>query len=116
MDLTMDNTAGQPTAAAQPAPAPSVAPPARRRLASPRIASLVLLVAILGGWEAIVRVSHVRRVLVPPVSDIFVALWRGFATGPMAKDGLWYHTGITMVEILLGFFVGSAIGLAIGIV
>jgi NitT/TauT family transport system permease protein len=45
-----------------------------------------------------------------------VALWRGLATSPLAKDGLWYHSGVTLLEILLGFFVGSAIGLAIGVV
>jgi NitT/TauT family transport system permease protein len=94
--------------------------PARRpkaaRAASMRVWSLVLLVALLGTWEAVVRIFQVRKAIVPPVSDIAVALWRGFATSPTAKDGLWYHTGITTVEILLGFFVGSAIGLAIGVV
>ena len=85
------------------------------RFARARIGSLVLLLAILGAWEAAVRIFQVRKVLVPPVSDIFVALWRGFAAAPMAKDGLWYHTGVTTAEIVLGFFVGSAIGLAIGV-
>jgi NitT/TauT family transport system permease protein len=92
--------------------------PARRRfnpLASLRVQSFVLLAVLLGLWEFSVRAFHVPKHLVPPVSDIAVALWRGLATGPMAKDGFWYHGGITMAEIVLGFAIGSGIGLAIGI-
>jgi NitT/TauT family transport system permease protein len=43
------------------------------------------------------------------------ALWRGLATWPLAKDGLWYHTAITLSEVLLGFLIGSVIGLALGV-
>ena len=78
--------------------------------------SLLLLVVLLGGWELGVRLFHVPKFLIPPVSDIAVALWRGLAASPLAKDSLWYHSAITVTEILLGFFVGSAIGLAIGVV
>ncbi|MBV9891391.1 MAG: ABC transporter permease [Rhizobacter sp.] len=79
-------------------------------------ASLLLLVVLLGAWELGVRFLHVPKFLIPRVSDIAVALWRGLATSPFAKDSLWYHSAVTMTEILLGFFVGSAIGLAIGVV
>ena len=81
-----------------------------------RAASLLLLVVLLGAWELGVRVFHVPKFLIPRVSDIGVALWRGLAISPFAKDSLWYHSAITVTEILLGFFVGSAIGLAIGVV
>ncbi|MBS0341633.1 MAG: ABC transporter permease [Proteobacteria bacterium] len=94
------------------------APPRRRAnlLASTRVQSLLLLTALLSSWEAAVRLFKVPRHLVPPVSDIAVALWRGLATGPLAKDGFWYHGGVTVAEILLGFVIGSGVGLAIGIV
>ncbi len=97
----------------------SAKPPRARRinpLASPRVQSILLLITLLGSWEGAVRLFKVPRHLVPPVSDIAIALWRGLATGPFAKDGFWYHGGITLAEILLGFFVGGGIGLAIGIV
>ncbi len=97
----------------------SAKPPRPRRtnpLASPRVQSILLLITLLGSWEGAVRLFKVPRHLVPPVSDIAIALWRGLATGPFAKDGFWYHGGITLAEILLGFFVGGGIGLAIGIV
>jgi NitT/TauT family transport system permease protein len=100
--------------AAEPVKAPRV-----RRvnpLASTRVQSILLLVTLLGSWEAAVRLFKVPKHLVPPVSDIGVALWRGLATGPLAKDGFWYHGGITLAEILLGFLIGGGIGLAIGIV
>jgi NitT/TauT family transport system permease protein len=100
--------------------APLAAKPPRPRrtnpLASPRVQSILLLITLLGSWEGAVRLFKVPRHLVPPVSDIAIALWRGLATGPFAKDGFWYHGGITLAEILLGFFVGGGIGLAIGIV
>ncbi|MEJ8813079.1 ABC transporter permease [Variovorax ureilyticus] len=97
---------------------PAKAQPRRRAnpLASLRVQSLLLLVTLLGAWEAAVRLFKVPRHLVPPVSDILVALWRGLATGPLAKDGFWYHGGVTVAEILLGFVIGSGVGLAIGIV
>ncbi|OUL98268.1 ABC transporter permease [Variovorax sp. JS1663] len=99
------------------APAPKA--PRQRRpnpLASTRVQSILLLITLLGSWEAAVRLFKVPRHLVPPVSDIGIALWRGLATGPLAKDGFWYHGGVTLTEILLGFGIGSGIGLAIGIV
>jgi NitT/TauT family transport system permease protein len=101
------------------APAPAASPRPRCRanpLASTRVQSILLLAALLGSWEAGVRLFKVPQHLVPPVSDILVALWRGLATGPLAKDGFWYHGGVTVTEILLGFLVGSGVGLAIGIV
>ena len=94
---------------------PAKAKRARRAhpLASTRVQSILLLITLLGSWEAAVRFFKVPQHLVPPVSDIAVALWRGLATGPLAKDGFWYHGGVTVAEILLGFAIGSGVGLAI---
>lgn len=97
-------------------PAPARRPRRAKLLASTRVQAILLLAALLGSWEAGVRVFKVPRYLVPPVSDIAVALWRGLATAPMAKDGFWFHGGVTVAEILLGFLIGSGVGLAIGIV
>jgi NitT/TauT family transport system permease protein len=112
--LTSDATPqpGDATAGPVQAPRPRRANP----LASTRVQSVLLLITLLGSWEAAVRLFKVSKHLVPPVSDIGVALWRGLATAPMAKDGFWYHGGVTLAEILLGFFIGSGVGLAIGIV
>lgn len=113
-----DSVASSDDRASPPAAAAIQAKPKRRAnpLASTRVQSILLLAALLGAWEAAVRLFKVPQHLVPPVSDIVVALWRGLATGPLAKDGFWYHGGVTATEILLGFLIGSGVGLAIGIV
>jgi len=105
------------TLIADSAPAAKARRPHRANLlASTRVQSILLLITLLGAWEASVRLFKVPGHLIPPVSDIAVALWRGLATGPLAKDGFWYHGGVTLAEILLGFMIGSGVGLAIGIV
>ncbi|HVZ44701.1 MAG TPA: ABC transporter permease [Ramlibacter sp.] len=107
--------AALPASASMPSPAPAKRPPRPKLRVGARMGSLLLLVALLAAWEAGVHIFHVPRFLIPRVSDIAVALWRGLATSPFAKDGLWYHSGITLMEILLGFLAGSAVGLAIGV-
>ncbi len=89
--------------------------PRAHRLSAKRAGSLALLIVLLLVWEFGVKLFHVPKFLIPPASDVAIAMWRGLATAPWAKDGLWYHTGVTLVEILLGFFVGSGIGLALGV-
>lgn len=98
------------------AAAPAARPGPRRRnlLLSPRAQSVLLLMALLSFWEGGTRYFHVPKHLLPPVSDIGIALWNGLYASPMAKDGYWYHSAITLSEIFLGFVVGSAVGLAIG--
>jgi NitT/TauT family transport system permease protein len=119
MTTAMMNTGSSiPQAGDGSAAVPAQAPRARRAnpLASTRVQSILLLITLLGAWEAGVRLFKASRYLIPPVSDIAIALWRGLATGPMAKDGFWYHGGVTLGKILLGFFIGGGVGLAIGIV
>ena len=109
-------TASTPAKTGDAGAAPLKTPPRRRNpLGSTRVQSVLLLLAVLGLWEAGVRSFSVSKMLIPPVSDILVALWRGLAASPMAKDGFWYHGGITVAEILLGFVIGSGVGLALGI-
>lgn len=103
-------------AAAEPLPAPLRPKRRANPLAAMRVQSMLLLLALLGAWEGGVRFFKVPKHLVPPASDIGIALWRGLYASPMAKDGFWYHGGITLSEIVLGFGIGSGVGLAIGIV
>lgn len=82
----------------------------------PRALSVAVFVAMIGFWEFGTRLFHVPKFLVPPLSDVLIALWRGLATSPLARDGYWFHGAVTTAEVLLGFVIGSAIGLALGIV
>lgn len=71
--------------------------------------SVVLLALSLSAWEAIVRVAQIQAFILPPPSQVMVALYRGFASGLYVK-----HLQVTLVETLLGFIAGSALGFLLG--
>ena len=60
-------------------------------------------------WEAIVRVLGIPIFILPPPSQVGLALWRGIASGVYVN-----HLGYTLVETLLGFIVGSLLGFFLG--
>jgi NitT/TauT family transport system permease protein len=74
----------------------------------------VLLVVILATWEWGVPYFDVPNYVLPTPSAIGVALWRGLDAGFMARGGYWLHTWVTVWEVLLGFFIGSGVGLLLG--
>ena len=76
----------------------------------------VLLVVILVTWEWGVPYFDVPNYVLPTPSAIGVALWRGLDAGFMARGGYWLHTCVTVWEVLLGFFIGSGVGLLLGTV
>jgi len=73
-----------------------------------------LLVLILVGWEWSVIALDVPKYVLPTPSSIAVALWRGLDAGPFDRGGYWLHTGITLGQVLAGFFIGSGVGLILG--
>lgn len=77
------------------------------------LASLVILLVVL---EAGTRVLAIPRFILPPPSSVFQALVRGFSTDLTARDGYYYHVGTTLSEALLGFAIGSALGIVLGAV
>ncbi len=100
----------------------TVAHPRQSRMFSPvrlrRNPSVVLsplvLMLFIGGWELLVRSLNVQTWFVPKPSDIAVALWRGLATDPTSRGGYWLHAWYTLSEALLGFALGSVLGIAVG--
>lgn len=88
----------------------------RKRILPRRSGSILLLIVLLAAWEFGTRFFDVPKFLLPPLSDVLIALFRGLAASPFAKDGLWLHTFVTLSEIVLGFLAGSAIGLMLAIV
>jgi NitT/TauT family transport system permease protein len=89
--------------------------PRVRRPIPPRVYSLALLIGLIALWEGSVRIFQVPNWLLPPISDIAVALWNGLATSPFARDGFWYHSFVTMTETVLGYLAGCGVGLALGV-
>jgi NitT/TauT family transport system permease protein len=94
------------------------APPSRllllMRTRPELILAPVLLVVILLAWEYGVVLFDVPKYILPTPSAIAVALWRGLDAGIFDRGGYWLHTGVTVSEVLLGFAIGSSVGLILG--
>lgn len=72
--------------------------------------SIVLFIVLLAAWELVVRQVGVSALVLPAPSAVAQALWMTLSTGY-----LWPHIGATVTEMLLGFALGGAAGLGIGI-
>jgi len=71
--------------------------------------SVALFGASIVAWEAVVRGFQIPPFILPPPSQVVLALWRGFASGLYLQ-----HLAHTLFETMLGFVVGSALGLVLG--
>ena len=71
------------------------------------IAALLLL-AVLGAWEAIVRAGAVDELILPAPTQVLDALWSD--RGLLAED-LW----VTAYEVLLGLAAAIAVGAALAV-
>ncbi|MGB7034254.1 MAG: ABC transporter permease [Xanthobacteraceae bacterium] len=73
------------------------------------LASIALLAIFLAGWQWGPGLLGVPSFIVPPLSMVareFVHAWQ--------FDDLMFHTGITIVEVLAGFVLGSLLGAFVG--
>ena len=91
----------------------SETPPIHRNGIHGRLKSAAFQLAVfclfIGGWEFVVTIFAIPKIVLPPPSAVALALWQGFSTGEFNL-----HLGVTIFEILAGFAVGSACGLALG--
>lgn len=76
-----------------------------------RLASLLLFLALLGGWELFCRTGGLPALVLPAPSAVFGALWSGLASGRLLP-----HIAATVVETLLGLTLGGAVGFLAGVV
>jgi ABC-type nitrate/sulfonate/bicarbonate transport system permease component len=74
-------------------------------------ASVAVLVVFLAVWEWLPRAAGVPEFILPPPSKV----WSEFLR-MLANDRLLWHTGITTLEIIVGFVLGCLLGIAIGFV
>ena len=75
-----------------------------------RAIALLLFALIIGGWEIAARRLGLSALVVPPPSQVALALWHGLASGY-----LWPHVGATVIELLLGLVAGCAVGFGAGV-
>ena len=71
--------------------------------------TLLICAATLCAWEAVVRAFAIPLFILPPPSQVALALYRGIASGVYLD-----HLGYTLMETLLGFIVGSLLGFFLG--
>lgn len=83
-----------------------------RRFTAPLI-SLGLLVVILGMWEYLV--DHSTSRYLPPPSQIWEALLRGFEVSVTSRAGWYVHIGATLYEAAIGLAVGCTFGIVLGV-
>jgi NitT/TauT family transport system permease protein/putative hydroxymethylpyrimidine transport system permease protein len=72
------------------------------------MAALAVVIALLAGWEALVRTEVVDPLLLPAPTDIAQALWTDRAL--LSED-----LAVTAGEVVLGLAAALAIGVALGI-
>ncbi|MDF3811022.1 MULTISPECIES: ABC transporter permease [Rhodopseudomonas] len=68
-----------------------------------------LAIVLLAIWEGVCRIFEVSPLVLPAPSGVVIRLYRMFAEG-----AIWPHLGVTLSEILIGFFVGIISGLVVG--
>ncbi len=69
---------------------------------------LVLLVALGLVWEMAVRLTETPRWMLPPPSAVFTSFYEDWSL-------LMQHTRVTLVEVLIGFVLALAAGIATGV-
>ncbi len=76
--------------------------------------SPAVLVILLLAWHIATHSFHVPEFILPAPQQVWDALVAGLSVGPFNQAGFWYHTGVTLWESLLGFFIGSGVGIVLG--
>ena len=72
-------------------------------------ASVLFLIGFLAAWEWLPGLLGVPTFIIPPLSTVageFVRL--------LEAERLMYHSGITALEVVIGFVIGSLLGMFIG--
>ncbi|MFM8555136.1 MAG: ABC transporter permease, partial [Betaproteobacteria bacterium] len=75
-----------------------------------RLYQVLLLVAMLVLWHFLVKLGVLPKFFFGEPVKVFANMFNWFATGE-----IWPHLGITLLETLLAFFVGLALGLVAGL-
>ncbi len=72
-------------------------------------ASVIVLILFLAGWQWGPGLLGIPHYIVPPLSLVFGEFFRMWNV-----DHLAFHTGVTAMEVIAGFALGSLLGACIG--
>ncbi|MFM7570488.1 MAG: ABC transporter permease [Betaproteobacteria bacterium] len=75
-----------------------------------RLYQVLLLVAMIVLWHFLVKLGVLPKFFFGEPVKVFANMFNWFATGE-----IWPHLGITLLETLLAFFVGLALGVVVGL-
>jgi NitT/TauT family transport system permease protein len=80
---------------------------------SKRQVVLILLVFVTGVilWEGFISLFNYPEYILPRPWHIGLSLWEGI----VSQGLLWYEIGYTLLEVIVGFFIGAGLGLILGI-
>lgn len=73
------------------------------------VGSLALLVVFLAAWQFGPGALGMPEFVLPKFSRVLEEAQR------MAAEDLWRHTGITALEVIVGFALGALLGIAVGV-
>lgn len=71
--------------------------------------SILLFVAVVGGWEAAVRIFEIPKIVIPSPTAVWDSLVSGIASGELVK-----HFWVTFFETMAGFVLGALFGFGMG--
>jgi NitT/TauT family transport system permease protein len=75
-----------------------------------RAISIVVVLTFLAIWELLPRLGLVSTIILPPVTEVSVALME-----LLVQETFPNHLRVTLVEMLVGFLIGTLVGFAIGV-
>lgn len=73
--------------------------------------STLFLLFVLAAWEWLPPALGIPRFILPPISDVADEFMR-----LQARENLWAHTGLTLIQVVAGFILGSLLGMLTGYV
>jgi NitT/TauT family transport system permease protein len=87
------------------------APSALNHATSNILLQAAVFLIFISGWEGAVRFFGIPKIVLPPPSQVAVAMWESVWSGD-----LHWHLAVTMYEIMAGFAIGAVGGLALGFI
>jgi ABC-type nitrate/sulfonate/bicarbonate transport system permease component len=81
-----------------------------------RLLSILSPVMLLGLWELLAQLRVIDTRFFPAPSSIFGVLWDMMRPSPQFPTGeLWFHLGISLQRIVIGFLIGALPGIVVGL-